>query len=216
MINTLIVRIYDLNNTVIAKWYIGQAIDSDTNFLTFVLPSSYPVTTQSNVSNFANVKKHRSNFVDIKNRLKFVDIVASADNVVLDKLILVPIASDPTTTQPMTTQPWNDILSTNNLQMPNLPMPQYGMGSNLGYSGYSMGSNLGYGMGNNSGYGMGNNTGYSSNSINAVNIQSKLSPSTKIFQHNFKGTSNVYSPVIYHTVEKFVPLNSLEEYYAPY
>jgi hypothetical protein len=200
MLTNLNIRIYDLNNTVIAKWYIGQAIDSDTNFLTFVLPSSYPVTTQSNVSNFANVKKNRSNFVDIKNRLKFVDIVASADNVVLGSLILVPTASDPTTTQPMTTQPWNDILSTNNLQMPNLPMPQYGMGSNLGYSGY----------------GMGNNSGYSSSATNAANIQSKLSPSTKIFQHNFKGTSNVYSPVIYHNVEKFVPLNSLEEYYAPY
>jgi hypothetical protein len=42
------------------------------------------------------------------------------------------------------------------------------------------------------------------------------SPSTKIFQHNFKGTSNVYAPAIYYNVEKFVPLNSFDDYYASY
>ena len=42
------------------------------------------------------------------------------------------------------------------------------------------------------------------------------SPSTKMYQRNFDGTSNVYSPAIYYNMEKFVPLNSLDEYYAPY
>jgi len=178
MLNSLSVRVYDLNNSIISKWYLNtskQTIDPSTNFLTMILPSSYPTTTnqtptQSNVSNFANIKK---------NTLKFADIVASPSDISLASIILVPTNTEPTTTQyqsvttnPMTTQyqPINtqymDIQSTSN------------------------------------------------NGIQET--QKYLSPSTRIFQHNFKGTSNVYVPVIYKNVENFVPLNSLDDYYTPY
>ena len=46
--------------------------------------------------------------------------------------------------------------------------------------------------------------------------QSKSSPETEIYQHNFEGTSNVYSPAIYYNMESFDPLNLYDDYYAPY
>ena len=180
MLNTLRVRVYDLNNNVITKWYVSEIIDPATNFLTLVLPSSYPITTKANSSNFANVKKNRSNFVNLKNALKFVDVVAKPDDVVLSALILVPTTTQPTTTQPTTTQPlYGQTTTTQPLYVqPTTTQP------------------------------LSNN--------NALQNKIKSSPSTKLFQRNFKGTSNVYSPAIYNNVEKFVPLNSLDEYYATY
>ena len=37
-----------------------------------------------------------------------------------------------------------------------------------------------------------------------------------IYQHNFKGTSNVYSPAIYRTKEKFEPLNAFDDKHDKY
>jgi hypothetical protein len=157
MINSLNIRVYGLDNSIIAKWNVSQTIDPATNFLTFILPSSYPTTTtQSNVDNFVNIKN---------NKLKFADVVANPADVVFDNLLLVPI----TTNQPMTT-PQSTISRK--------PTSTY------------------------------------ENDILQNNRY--LSPSTKIYQHNFNGTSNVYSPVIYYIMEQFVPLTSLDEYYAPY
>jgi hypothetical protein len=199
MFNNLNVRVYDLNNNVIAKWNVSQTIDPETNFLTLVLPSSYPITTKSNASNFANfanVKKNRSNFVNLKNALKFVDVVAKPDDVVLSALILVPTTTQPTTTtQPLygqttTTQPLYGQTTTTQAMyvQPTTTQAMYVQPT----------------------------TTQPLSNNNALQNKITSSPSTKIFQRNFKGTSNVYSPAIYNNVEKFVPLNSLDEYYATY
>ena len=42
------------------------------------------------------------------------------------------------------------------------------------------------------------------------------SPETKLYQHNFEGTSNIYSPAIYYNVEKFAPLNFYDDKLAKY
>jgi hypothetical protein len=54
-----------------------------------------------------------------------------------------------------------------------------------------------------------------------VKDKSNTSPDTQIYQHNFEGTSNVYSPSIYYNMESynkeiFTPLNYYDDYYAPY
>ena len=46
--------------------------------------------------------------------------------------------------------------------------------------------------------------------------QSKSSPETEIYQHNFEGTSNVYSPAIYYNMESFDPLNLYDDNFAEY
>jgi hypothetical protein len=46
--------------------------------------------------------------------------------------------------------------------------------------------------------------------------QSKSSPETEIYQHNFEGTSNVYSPAIYYNTESFDPLNLYDAKFAKY
>jgi hypothetical protein len=49
-----------------------------------------------------------------------------------------------------------------------------------------------------------------------VKDKSKSSPETEIYQHNFEGTSNIYSPSIYYNTESFDPLNVYDDSYAPY
>ena len=172
MFKNLNIKAYNLTNNIIARWDISQTIDPDTNFLTLILPSSYPVTTQS--SKFANIKKNRSNFVNITNRLKFADVVAKPADVILTNLVLVPTSTQSMTTNPMTTNPMTT------QPMTTQPMPVTTLSNNILQDGTTS------------------------------------SPSTKMYQRNFDGTSNVYSPAIYYNMEKFVPLNSLDEYYAPY
>jgi hypothetical protein len=46
--------------------------------------------------------------------------------------------------------------------------------------------------------------------------QSGSNPETEIYQHNFEGTSNVYSPAIYYNVESFDPLNLYDAKFAKY
>ena len=54
----------------------------------------------------------------------------------------------------------------------------------------------------------------SNNNINE--IQTNFSPSTLIYQYQFKGTSNVYAPVIYRSIENFGPLNLFDNKYDKY
>jgi hypothetical protein len=42
------------------------------------------------------------------------------------------------------------------------------------------------------------------------------SPERKLYQHNFEGASNFYSPAIYYNKEEFVPLNLYDDKYAKY
>ena len=41
-------------------------------------------------------------------------------------------------------------------------------------------------------------------------------PETKLYQHNFEGASNFYSPAIYYNKEEFIPLNLYDDKYAKY
>ena len=52
--------------------------------------------------------------------------------------------------------------------------------------------------------------------LNRPRTQSEASPETEIYQHNFEGTSNVYSPAIYYKMEPFLPLNSYDDKFAKY
>ena len=44
----------------------------------------------------------------------------------------------------------------------------------------------------------------------------KKGSSTNIYQKNFDGTSNVYSPYIYYNREEFAPLNLYDDKYSEY
>jgi len=52
--------------------------------------------------------------------------------------------------------------------------------------------------------------------LNKLYGDSDKNPQTNIYQQNFDGTSNVYSPYIYHSMESFSPLNLYEDKLAPY
>jgi hypothetical protein len=250
MLNNLDIRAYDLNNTIISKWNVSEKyIDPATNFLTLVLPSSYPVTTKSNVSNFANIKNNRSNFTNIKNRLKFADVVAKPEDVVLAQIILVPtttqpmttqpmttfpmttqpmttfpMTTQPMTTQPMTTQPMSTFPMTtqpmSTFPMTTQPMTTFPMTTQpmttFPMTTFPMTTQpmSTFPMTTQPMTTFPMTTQSLSN--NRLQNKSTSSPSKKIYQRNFDGSSNVYTPSIYYNMEKFVPLNSLDEYYAPY
>ena len=41
-------------------------------------------------------------------------------------------------------------------------------------------------------------------------------PQTNVYQKNFDGTSNIYAPNIFHSMEAFSPLNLYDDKYSPY
>jgi hypothetical protein len=43
-----------------------------------------------------------------------------------------------------------------------------------------------------------------------------INPQTNVYQKNFDGTSNIYTPNIYHSMEAFSPLNLYDDKYSPY
>jgi len=51
---------------------------------------------------------------------------------------------------------------------------------------------------------------------NIPKTQSRSSPDTEIYQHNFEGTSNVYSPAIYYNMESFDPINFYDAKFEKY
>jgi hypothetical protein len=61
-----------------------------------------------------------------------------------------------------------------------------------------------------------NDSPFLMNEINKPRGQLDTSPETEIYQYNFEGTSNVYSPAIYYDMENFSPVNLYDDKFAKY
>jgi hypothetical protein len=212
MLNSLIVEINDYDYVdALARWdNINTNIDPNTNFITLSIPSS------TSVSNFKNIKKN--------NRSKFVDIPASYVNSAQATRIAESVAAEAATAAPppivetVIPNTYSGTTSTNSN-----PTTTYSGTTSTNsnptttYSGTtSTNSNPTTTYSGTTSTNANPTTTYSGSmttiplttygyKINKPDLFS--SPETKLYQHNFEGTSNIYSPAIYYNVEKFTPLN---------
>ena len=174
MLNSLKINVFGLNHESIAMWKINDVVDPSTNFLKFILYKPHtPIPTFS------------SNFININSNEKFLDILPESINIDMLSSSNTETSPSPNTSTTTTTSPNTTTTSPNTTTTsPNTTTTKPNT-TTTSPNTTTTSPNI---------------TTTRPNTIELTDHGYKIpkKPYTNLFQRDFNGSSNIYSPYIYY------------------
>jgi len=230
MLKSLEIELTNFNISLIKWSTVKTTINNDPpiSVITFSLESNNKtITTQSGSSSFQNINS-------IKEQFNTLDLnISNIDNIDNNKVIPVPINvlqfGSETSATSTTLQSGSGTSTTLQSGSGTSTTLQSGSGTSAtsttlqsGSGTYATSTTLQSGSGTSAtSTTLQSGSGTSATSTIPLTtygykIKKSLNPQTNLYQKNFDGTSNVYTPHIYHGIESFVPLSTYDDSYLPY
>jgi len=231
MLKTLEIKIKKTDNSDLASWSIDtENLNIKSEIITFSLPSTNNPSTTLGTSNFKNINSKPDKFININSKPdKFINIIDIIANMVSNNDI-IPAPLDTNTTQPLVTETTPTGTGTTPTGTGTTPSGTGTTPSGTGTTPTGTGttpSGTGTTPTGTTPTGTGTSTTRRATSstmpittygykIQNSQNTSESGPQSNIYQKNFEGTSNIYTPYIYYNMEEFSPLNLYDNKYSLY